>query len=65
MNRTLILPLALLLSSCGDDDRQAGGVTTDEAKALDEAAEMVAEQRPPLDSATAQPSESPTAQPSG
>lgn len=43
------LTLALLLSACGDDPRQAGGVTKSEADALDDAAEMVEQQRLPAE----------------
>jgi len=39
---------ALLLAACGsDDDPGPGGVTVGEARALDEAAEMLDEQRVP------------------
>lgn len=45
----ILLPLALCLAGCGPaaDDPGAGGVTTQEAKALNEAAEML-DSRPPL-----------------
>ncbi len=55
------LSLALALSACGDDNRQAGGVTKSEAEALDDAAEMVEQSRPPADS----PVPPPSAEPSG
>ena len=42
------LAAALLLSACGsDDDPGPGGVTVGEARALDEAAEMLDSQRVP------------------
>ena len=42
------LAAALLLTACGsDDDPGPGGVTVGEARALDEAAEMLDEQRVP------------------
>ena len=47
-----LVPLAaLLLAGCGsgDDDPGPGGVTVGEARALDEAAEMLDEQRLPED----------------
>lgn len=47
--------LALLLAACGagDNDPGPGGVTVGEARALDEAAEMLDEQRLPEATATA------------
>ncbi len=54
-----LLILALLLAACGDDTREAGGVTKSEADALDDAAEMVEQQRLPADAvapAQAEPS---------
>lgn len=43
--------MAMLLSACGGEktDRTAGGVTPDEARALDEAAEMVEARRLPAE----------------
>jgi hypothetical protein len=61
-----ILALALTLAACGDDARQAGGVTRSEADALDDAAEMVEQQRLPSDAikpATAAPTTAPAASP--
>ena len=45
----LALPVLLLLAGCGSDDNDPGpgGVTVGEARALDEAAEMLDEQRLP------------------
>ena len=60
--RTLaLLPLALL-AACGpsDSDPGPGGVTVGEAKALDEAAEMLDARRLP---AEALPTDAPTAPP--
>jgi len=59
-----LLPLALL-AACGpsDSDPGPGGVTVGEAKALDEAAEMLDQRRLPpeaLPSATASATASPT-----
>jgi hypothetical protein len=56
--------LALLaLAGCGpsDTDPGPGGVTVGEAKALDEAAEMLDEQRLPEDEASPSPSPAATA----
>ena len=72
--RSAALVAALLLSACGsDDDPGPGGVTVGEARALDEAAEMLDEQRVPEDvlrkavrptpSATAVPAPTATGQP--
>lgn len=59
----LLVP-ALLLASCGpnDTDPGPGGVTVGEARALDEAAEMLDEQRLPEEalSPSPGPAESPT-----
>jgi len=59
-----LLAAALLLAGCGpnDTDPGPGGVTVGEARALDEAAEMLDEQRLPAEAlpATAQPSATPT-----
>lgn len=55
--------LALLLAACGagDNDPGPGGVTVGEARALDEAAEMLDAQRLPEGTL---PSETPAAEPS-
>lgn len=46
--RTIVPVLMLLaLAACGDANRTAGGVSEEEAKALDEAAEMLEAQAPP------------------
>ncbi len=47
--RVLALPILALLAACGpaDTDPGAGGVTVGEAKALDEAAEMLEQRRLP------------------
>jgi hypothetical protein len=51
-----------MLSACGsDDDPGPGGVTVGEARALDEAAEMLEQQRLP-DDAGPTPSSSPEAE---
>ncbi len=44
----LVLPIALLTSGCGAEDNEPGpgGVSVGEAKALDEAAEMIEARRP-------------------
>jgi hypothetical protein len=49
MPRTLALAAILLLAACGKADNEPGpgGVTMGEARALDEAAEMVEGQRLP------------------
>ena len=62
MRRLALLPLALL-AACGpaETDPGPGGVTVGEARALDEAAEMLEEQRLPPD---ALPSAAPSATPS-
>lgn len=41
------------LAACGGDDRTAGGVTANEARALDDAAEMLEQRRLPDGLATA------------
>ena len=60
------LAAALLLASCGpnDTDPGPGGVTVGEARALDEAAEMLDEQRLPAEALppTADPSATPSPQ---
>lgn len=60
MRRILSLSLALVLTACGEDNRQAGGVTRGEADALDDAAAMVEQQRPPAEA----PQPAPAALPS-
>ncbi len=48
--RALVLLASLaLLAACSDDTRTAGGVTKAEAEALDEAAEIIEQQRLPPD----------------
>ena len=68
----LLLPAALLLASCGpnDTDPGPGGVTVGEARALDEAAEMLDEQRLPAEAlpvpaqtSTPEPAETPETAP--
>lgn len=65
MRTRLLLPLLLVLASCSnaDDGRTAGGVSEDEAKALDEAAEMIEAQRPPAVPETGAQKVQPAAQP--
>ena len=63
----LLFPLLslALLAACGRDDATAGGVTPGEARALDEAAEMLEARRLPdeaLAPATAAPTATPAAQ---
>jgi hypothetical protein len=70
MKRTILLTVALLvLAACGESDTDPGpgGVTVGEAKALDEAAEMIEARQLPEDalkpgagSATPTPTASPT-----
>ena len=63
MRRLSTLILALSLAACSDDNRTAGGVTKGEAEALDDAAEMVEQQRLPAEPAAAPPaSEAPAKQ---
>lgn len=65
--RTLLLPLALLaLTACSKQDNAPGpgGVSVGEAKALDEAAEMVEGQRLPADQVQAPAAEA-AAKPAG
>lgn len=52
---------AILLSACGpaENDPGPGGVTVGEAKALDEAAEMLDEQNAPLTEPVLQVADSP------
>ena len=49
MKRTILIASALLLAACGESDTDPGpgGVTVGEAKALDEAAEMIETRRLP------------------
>lgn len=56
------IALALLLSGCGsnDNDPGPGGVTVGEARALDEAAEMLDEQRLPAKDSSAEAPEGAT-----
>lgn len=58
-----LLSAVLLLTACGDDAREAGGVTRSEAEALDDAAEMVEQQRLPVDAVATAPAPQPA--PSG
>jgi hypothetical protein len=63
MKRTALLVCALLLAGCGerDTDPGPGGVTVGEARALDEAAEMIEARRLPDEAlATGTPTASPT-----
>ena len=48
MRRILALSLVLTLAACGDDNREAGGVTKAEAEALDNAAARLDQSRPPV-----------------
>jgi hypothetical protein len=68
MRRTIVLAGALLLlSACGqrDTDPGPGGVTVGEAKALDEAAEMIDARRLPEEAlATGTPAPAPSPLPS-
>jgi len=58
MKRSLAFLATLALAGCGsgDNDPGPGGVTVGEARALDEAAEMIEQRRPP-------PEALPTAEP--
>lgn len=51
MKRLFLLACVLALSACGksDSDPGPGGVTVGEARALDQAAAMLDERRPPAD----------------
>lgn len=65
-NVCALLALALL-AACGqsDNDPGPGGITVGEARALDEAAEMIESRRPPAPEASAPvPSPAPTNSPS-
>jgi len=75
MRSCISLALALALCACGKADNEPGpgGVTVGEARALDEAAEMIEAQRPPEDllrsgevtaTASAAPAAAPASQPS-
>lgn len=48
--RILILAPLLVLAACSNEERTAGGATPNEARALEDAAEMVQDQRVPPDS---------------
>jgi len=67
--RRIILAAALLAAACGpaETDPGPGGVTVGEAKALDEAAEMLEQRRLPPEAlpSPAQPGASPSATASG
>jgi hypothetical protein len=61
--RNLLIPMTLLaLAGCGkaDNDPGPGGVTVGEARALDEAAEMLEQKRMPA-AALIEPSAAPSA----
>jgi hypothetical protein len=56
MRKAILAPVALLaLAACGksDNDPGPGGVSVGEARALDEAAEMIEQRRPPADAVQA------------
>jgi hypothetical protein len=65
MKRTILLAV-LMLAACGENDTDPGpgGVTVGEAKALDEAAEMI-EARQLLEDALKPTTPTPTASPAG
>ncbi len=65
MRKILLLAFALSLTGCGDDNRTAGGVSKSEADALDDAAEMVEQQRLPADAASGGAEAAPPPQESG
>lgn len=63
MRGLLILAIPVLLAGCGgNSEAEAGGVTADEARALDEAAEMIEQRRLP-DDALAKPRPAPAISP--
>lgn len=49
MRKTLLLPI-ILLAACSSEDKTAGGTTASEARALEDAAEMLQDQRLPAGS---------------
>lgn len=59
---TLVLPLFALLAACGNDnDPGPGGVTQGEARALDEAAEMLDARKPaPIPAPSGEPAPEPS-----
>ena len=61
MTRTSTCALVLLLAACGPagNDPGPGGVTVDEARALDEAAEMLDERRLPEEALLREPAPQP------
>ena len=64
MRKAILASMALLaLAACGksDNDPGPGGVSVGEARALDEAAEMIEQRRPPADAVQA-PSGAPSAE---
>ena len=63
--RSALLALPLFLAACGpsDSDPGPGGVTVGEARALDEAAEMLEQQRLPAEAGPT-PTASPAPEPS-
>ena len=65
MRTGLVLTLPLLLLACGKPDNAPGpgGVTVGEAKALDEAAEMVEAKRLPAEAVSGAPVAAQPAQP--
>ncbi len=71
--RILFLAPIILLAACSSEERSAGGVTPNEARALEDAAEMLQDQRLPAGSvptapapaAVAKPPAKPSAKPAG